>query len=536
MGFYLNNIALYSLYESETVKPYFVDKTMLLKELFPLVKEGKNYLCITRPRRFGKTVMANMIGAFFAKDFDSSSLFKGLKIADIAGYRENRNQHNVIYIDFSRYDDSCSSYQAYISNIKELLREDLHLAYPQCRFREKGSVSEDFVRIHQMTRERFVFVLDEWDAIFHMPFVTEEEQKSYLLFLKDLLKDQPYVSLAYMTGILPIAKYSSSSELNMFLEYSMVTQERFSDYFGFTDSEVDELYSRYESLQVLPAVSREELRVWYDGYHTASGESVYNPRSVVAALSNNRIANYWTSSGPYDEIFYYIKRNVAEVRNELALMVAGEAIPVKVQEYAATSMSLQTKEEIFSAMVVYGFLSYEDRSVSIPNRELLERFEDMLKKEKDLGYVNRLAKESERMLKATLEGDTATMAEILEYAHDTEAPILRYNSEAELSALSNLVYLSARDFYDIQREDKAGTGFVDFIFYPKYNRSADCIILELKVGHTPEKAIGQIKQKRYQLRFAGKIGERPYYTGRILAVGISYDKESKKHSCKVEVL
>lgn len=536
MGFYLNNKAVYSLYKSEASKPYFVDKTMILQELFPLIEEGKSYLCITRPRRFGKTVMANLIGSFLVKDIDASEVFDRMKIAEYPEYKTHLNQHNVIYIDFSKMDDSCSSYQDYISNIKELLREDLHGAYPQCQFREKGTVAEDLMRIHQKTEEKFVFVLDEWDAVFHASFVTENDQKSFLLFLKGLLKDQPYVSMAYMTGILPIAKYSSGSELNMFMEYSMVTQERFSDYFGFTDSEVDVLFERYQGRTTAPSITREELREWYDGYHTASGERVYNPRSVVAALTNNKIANYWTSSGPYDEIFYYINKNIADVREDLALMVAGEAVTAAVQEYAATSMNLQTKEEIFSAMVVYGFLSYEKRRVSIPNRELMERFADMLKKEKSLGYVYRLAKESERMLTATLQGDTDTMAEILEYAHDTETPILRYNNEAELSALINLVYLSARDRYDIQREDKAGKGFVDFIFYPKYDRSADGIILELKVDSTPEEAIAQMKEKKYGLRFRGKLGEERLYQGRILAVGISYSRKNKKHLCKIEVL
>ena len=164
MGFYLNNKAVYSLYKSEASKPYFVDKTMILQELFPLIEEGKSYLCITRPRRFGKTVMANLIGSFLVKDIDASEVFDRMKIAEYPEYKTHLNQHNVIYIDFSKMDDSCSSYQDYISNIKELLREDLHGAYPQCQFREKGTVAEDLMRIHQKTEEKFVFVLDEWDG------------------------------------------------------------------------------------------------------------------------------------------------------------------------------------------------------------------------------------------------------------------------------------------------------------------------------------------------------------------------------------
>lgn len=535
MGMYLNNMCAYLAYKEVSESQYFVDKTLLIQELMSGVEESAKYICITRPRRFGKTIMANMIGAFFSNVCDSSKIFDKLKIALEPEYRRYLNRCNVIYIDFSEVDDECTSYTSYIGNIKEILREDLHRAYPNVFFREKGTVSEDLKRIQNETGERFLFVLDEWDAFFHMPFFRKEDGKKYLLFLKGLLKDKSYVSLAYMTGILPIAKYSSGSELNMFLEYTMAAEERFSEYFGFTEKEVDELYERYAANTPNAKVTREGLRMWYDGYSTRSGERVYNPRSVVASLINNNFGNYWTSSGPYDEIFYYIKNNIAEVQEELALMVSGEAVMSNVQEYAATSMELQTKDEIFSAMVVYGFLSYEDGKVSIPNKELMDKFADMLRRESSLGYIYRLAKESDRMLQATLSGDTKTMEEILSYAHNTETPLWRYNNENELTAVVNLVYLSARNFYDIEREDKAGIGYVDFIFYPR-RKGADCIILELKVDAAPEEAIQQIRNRRYALRFQGKLGEERQYTGRILAVGISYTREKKEHRCKVEIL
>ena len=178
------------------------------------------------------------------------------------------------------------------------------------------------------------------------------------MFLKDLLKDRAYVYLAYMTGVLPISKYTSGSELNSFAEYNMATMVMYSDIFGFSDAEVDELYAKYLELTASPKVTREGLKIWYDGYHTAAGNLLYNPRSVVLALQNNQLYNYWTSSGPYDEIFYYIKNNMQAVRNDLALMVAGERIAVKIQEYAAMLLKLDTKQQIFSAMVVYGLLTY----------------------------------------------------------------------------------------------------------------------------------------------------------------------------------
>lgn len=536
MGIYLNSKRAYQIYQNEKRRPYFVDKTMLLTELFPAVEQGTSYVCITRPRRFGKTVAANMLAAFFGKGYDSSALFGNLNVAKKPGYEEHLNRHNVISVDFSEVPRNCRDYGDYIERIERILLKDLIQAYPAADIDMDDAVWDALKAVFAAyDGEKFIFVLDEWDAVFHMPFLTKQDESEYLRFLRNLLKDQPYVSLAYMTGILPITKYSSGSELNMFAEYTMVTETRFSDYFGFTSEEVDYLYQKFCETTPNPSFSREDLRIWYDGYHTKSGDRLYNPRSIVLSLTNNNLGNYWTSSGPYDEIFYYIEQNVDDVRNDLALMAAGEAVPAAVREYAATSMNLTTREEIFSAMVVYGFLSYEDGRVSIPNKELMDKFDEMIKKETGLGYVNRLAKESDRMLAATLAGDTDTMAEILAYAHNTETPMLSYNNEAELAAVVNLVYLSARDRYRIEREDKAGIGFVDFIFYP-YKRDEDCIILELKVDYSPETAIRQIREKQYALRFAGRLGEEAPYTGRIIAVGISYDRESKDHRCKIELL
>ena len=536
MGLFLNTLSPAMLYEEIAGSKYFVDKTEFISMVAERIGTSNKYLCLTRPRRFGKTVMANMLGAFFTKNGDSRRLFASLKVSKDKQLMQQLNQYNVIYIDFSRVGGDSSSYTGYIENIIAILKNDLHKAYPQVDYRLGGNVSEDLERITAATGERFIFIFDEWDAIFHTSFITEEDRKSYLLFLKDLLKDRAYVYLAYMTGVLPISKYTSGSELNTFAEYNMATMVMYSDVFGFTDSEVDALFAKYLQATDRPQVTREGLRVWYDGYHTAAGELMYNPRSVVLALQNNQLYNYWTSSGPYDEIFYYIKNNVQAVREDLALMTAGERISVRIQEYAAMLLELNTKQQIFSAMVVYGLLTYDNGQVFIPNKELMDKFNELLLTKESLGYVHQLALKSELMLQATVHGDTETMSSILAFAHNTETPLLSYNNETELSAIVNLVYLAARDRYYVQREDKAGLGYVDFIFYP-YNQHDDCLILELKVDHTPEEAIAQIKEKQYALKFAGTMGDvHKRYDGRILAVGIGYNKKDKQHRCKVEVL
>ena len=536
MGFYLNSAAPYFLYKSEASSPYFVDKSQLLEELFPFVEQGNKHVCITRPRRFGKTVMANMIGTFFEKGIDSHETFDLLKISGSDSYQRHINQYDVIYIDFSKMPNECNSYSMYISRIEKKLKKDLTKAFPDSEIDIEDSLWDILDQIFiDYDGQKFIFVMDEWDNIFHRDFVTENDKKSFLLFLSNLLKDHAYVAMSYMTGILPISKYSSGSELNMFMEFKMTSMEVFGEYFGFTDEEVDNLYEKYLHLCKTPQVSRERLREWYDGYFTVSGKRLYNPRSVVMALRFNQISNYWTSSGPYDEIFYYIQNDISQIKNDLALMVSGEGIKAKVDEFAASAMELKSKNQIYSAMVVYGLLTFNNGKVFIPNKELMLKYEELLQNERSLGYVYQLAQISDQMLEATLSGDTQRMANILQYAHNTESPILSYNNEIELSAIVNLVYLSARNKYQIEREDKAGKGYVDFIFYP-WNVSEPCIILELKVDSSPEEAIQQIRDKDYILRFRGKLGENRNYTGKILGVGISYDRETKEHQCKIEIL
>lgn len=536
MGTYLNSVAPYEAYKDIAGTRFFVDKTDLIGEIISAaVTDGQRYFCITRPRRFGKTVMANMLGAFFGKAADAEAVFRSLKIAGCDCYSDHLNQWDVIFIDFSRLPRDCKSYETYIARIQNRIHQDLSEAYPQYAFSMEGAVWDHLQVIFEKTRTRFIFIMDEWDAIFHKDFINEEDKKRFLEFLRDLLKGQAYVQIAYMTGVLPIAKYSSGSEINMFQEYDMASKERFSEYFGFSDLQVDQLFAVYQKTVKNAKVTRDDLEKWYNGYHTAAGARLYNPRSVICALTDNQISSYWTNSGPYDEIFYYIRNNIQDVRDDLILLVAGERIEIKLQGYAATSVELSTKNQIYSAMVVYGLLTYEHGAVFIPNRELMEQFQELLLTKDSLGYVYSLAKKSEEMLKATLTGNTDRMSAILKYAHNTESPIFFYNSEIELSAVVNLVYLAARDKYRVEREDKAGKGYVDFIFYPE-QKNEDALILELKIDSTPEQAVRQIKEKEYAVRLRGKLGEKANYTGRILAVGISYDRKTKEHACMVEAL
>lgn len=535
MGYYLNSREPIENYKIAVGSEYFVDKTRILSELIPYINQMDRDICITRPRRFGKTMTANMVAAFFSNAFDTSDIFEHLAIVKKEKYREYLNQYNVVYIDFSKIPRSCKSYEQYIGRIERRMLKDLMLAYPDAEIQPDEAVWDAFSDVFQFYGEKFIFVIDEWDCIFHKDFLKESERKDYIEFLAALIKNQAYVAMTYMTGILPIAKYSSGSTINNFLEYTVATQAKFSGYFGFSNEEVDALYEKFLKKNAEPHLTREDLRFWYDGYCTLDGQKLYNPRSVVYALSNNQIASYWTGSGTYSEVKGYIVNDVAGIKTDVALMVEGVPVPVNVREYAASSMELGTKDEVFSAMLVYGFLNYENGCVSIPNGELMEEFKSTITQAAEYNYLRDFERESQRILDVTLAQDADAVAEALGFIHDTESPHKIYMDETELASTVKLAYLAARTRYRIEREDQAGKGYADFIFYPR-NGMDDGIILELKVDRTPQAAIKQIRDRDYALKFQGKMGEKPLTTGKILAVGISCQKGSKKHQCKIEVL
>ncbi|MCD7814163.1 MAG: ATP-binding protein [Lachnospiraceae bacterium] len=536
MGYYLNPVDIIDIYKRETVKPYFVDKTEMLKELIPLVEQQGSCLSVTRPRRFGKSVMAAMIGSFFGKGVDSTEMFSHLKIGREKDYAKHLNQHNLIYIDFSRDVSECSSYKEYITIIKKRLIRDLKKAYPNADIFEEDSIGAILRTISlEYNNEKFLMIFDEWDYVFHKNYFAEADRGKFTAFLGDMTKGRAYVEMAYLTGVLPIKKYSASDTMNHFDEYNMANSDVYDEYFGFTDEEVDELYLRYLENHDKAEFSRDDLAEWYDGYQRENGDSIYNPNSVVRALTRNTLKNYWAKAGEYDELKDYVLDDVDGMREAVMLLAAGEPVEADLSEYASTATELKYRDEILSVMTVYGYLNYSNGRVRIPNKELEMEFDRIMRTESKYSYMRELEKESARILQATYDGDEDTVGKILAIVHTTESPLKAYNDEAELSGSVKLAYIAARNKYDMQREDQAGIGYVDYIFYP-HNRSDDGIIIELKVDDSPETALKQIKDKNYALKFQGKLGEQPKTTGRIILVGIGYCRKDKVHRCKIEIL
>ncbi|MGL4761942.1 MAG: AAA family ATPase [Sarcina sp.] len=517
MRMYLNANKPLENYKDLYSSKYFIDKSLLIESLNEVILTSDKYVCITRPRRFGKSSVADMLGAYYSKAVDSKEIFNTLNISEREDYDKYLNKYNVVNITFNEIPDNMKTYEDYINNIINQLKKELRSLFDIEDFDESDSIKRLFTK----TGEKFIFIFDEWDYIFNNNIFTEN-QNDFLEFLRNLLKDQPYVALCYMTGVLPIKKYSSGSALNMFDEFTMLNDTIYSEYFGFTEPEVKLLVGK-QNLLVF-----DEISEWYNGYVNELGNRLYNPRSVVKALQNRKCKSYWTNTGAMDEVLEYLKYNILEIRDDIIEMVSGEEIDIIIdEEFRAGQATPKTKEEIYSAMIVLGFLSYHDGYLKIPNKELMREFEKALR-DKSFGYVSKIIENSKKMLKATLDGKTEVVEEILHEIHNSEIPIFQYNDENSLSCVVTLGYLSARDTYRVEREEKTGKGYADFTFHPRRKRDT-AFILELKKDAKPEVAIKQIIEKEYVQKFKLEYSN-------ILAVAICYSSITKGHECIIKKL
>ena len=531
----LNTKSALILYQELLNSEYFVDKSAIIENISKRIRTNTKYVCLTKPRRFGKTSILNMLGTYFGKAYNSKDIFDKLQISKSKNYRTYLNKYNIIHITLNDLPEDGNTYEHYISLIRESLIDDIKECYPQLKDTKFRKLSE----LLTATEDEFIFMIDEWDYIFSHELYPEH-QGDFLEFLRDLLKDRPYVALTYMTGVLPIKKYSTGSALNMFKEYTMLKDPFFEKYFGFTESEVEMLCEKQTAL------SMDEIRDWYNGYQTKDGSRIYNPRSVICALEDAACQSYWTRTGKMDEVLFFLKYNIAEVRDDVVKMVNNMAVEIDIEkEYSAGQGNPVNRKDIYAAMVIYGLLSYHDGELRIPNKELMIEFENALEDD-EFGYVAELVSSSNEVLEATLNKKGEVVASYLHNIHNSELPILKYNDENSLSCVVTLAYLAARNKYRVEREEKsvrssskavspldetsrtakshAGKGDVDFIFYPK-RKNHPGIIIELKADAAPETAIAQIKEKEYSEKL------RKVNVKKILAVGISYDTREKEHQC-----
>ncbi|MDE5570454.1 MAG: ATP-binding protein, partial [Prevotella sp.] len=326
---------------------------------------------------------------------------------------------------------------------------------------------------------------------------------------------------AYLTGILPIKKYNTESALNNFMEYSMLNPGQLSGYYGFTKEEVLVLCQKHD-------MDFSEMEKWYDGYKIGNKPSVFNPNSVMQAIWNRKCRSYWASTGAYDVVASYVQMNFEGLKDAIINMLGGGSCKIDPTSFQNTMSIIKSKNDVLTLLVHLGYLAYDgDKSECyIPNQEVGgEMVNDI--KDTNWHHVIESVNESQTILQAVLDKDEQTVAHCVDKAHDENTSILSYNNENSLACVLSLASYDAKNDYTFHRELPTGKGFADIVLIPRKNNLQPAILLELKYNKSADAAIEQIHRKQYQSKVLQAHEE-------VILVGINYDRESKRHECRIE--
>ena len=524
MGSYLNPGS--TAFQGSLRSQIYIDKSGLIEKTNTVLGTEQKYVCVSRPRRFGKSMAANMLSAYYDRDCDTREFFDKLKISQSEGYLEHLNQYDVLKINMQDFLSGTHSMDEMLEQLQKQVMKDLKIRYPE--YAKEDNLIFVMRNIFSNTHHPFIILIDEWDCLFREYQKDKEAQKKYLDFLRAWLKDQDYVGLAYMTGILPIKKYGSHSALNMFIEYSMTDPGDVAQYFGFTEEEVDTLCQEY-------GMSFEETKAWYNGYglwtHSRDGDqfySMYSPKSVVEAMLRHKFGTYWNQTETYEALKVYIQMNMDGLKDSVVEMLAGGSVRINTGTFSNDMTTFATKDDVLTLLVHLGYLTYDSlkEEVSIPNKEVSKEYVNAIST-MDWKEVITSVEASRKLLNSLWDMNEEAVAEGIDKAH-REISILQYNDENSLSCTINLAFYFAREYYTIVRELPTGKGFADICFIPrKIHADKPAVVLELKWDKNARGAISQIKEKDY-------VDALKDYHGNLLLAEINYDKKTKKHSCIIE--
>ncbi|MCQ2314497.1 MAG: ATP-binding protein [Bacteroidales bacterium] len=520
MGIYLNpnNVLLKQARNSEI----FIDKSMIIAETNRLLNSEDKFLCVSRPRRFGKSMAGNMISAYYSKGCDSRKLFKDLKIAQHPSFEKYLNKLNVIKIDLNGEYMMLKDKSRLIDVVSESVKAELSEQFG-ISFSPDDSLAWSLLKVYTKTNETFVIIIDEYDVL-----VREEAPQSlfkdYLTFLNSLFKNStlsPAISLAYLTGILPIVRDKIQSKLNLFTEYSMTNAGCLTEFVGFTAEETKGLCEQY-------GMDYEECRRWYDGYNMKTIKEIFSPRSVVSAMQNREYNCYWTQTGSYEALKLYILMNFEGIKDDVVTMIGGGKVDVNVYKYLNTMTDFHSKDDVFTYLIHLGYLAYdsETKQCYIPNSEIREQWVISVEYEADYKPIIKLINDSKQLLEATINKDAAAVAAALTESHMRTTNPLTYNNEASFQSAIGLAYFYANLKYTVIKELPTGKGYADLALIP-YVPNIPAMIIELKNNKSAESAINQIREKKYDDLLE-------HYRGRMLFVGINYDEKTKEHECVIE--
>ena len=528
MGFYINagNENLREALSSEI----FVDKSLVLQKFCGLMNTKQKFLCVSRPRRFGKTTVRDLMVAYFSKGCDSREIFSNLKIADppkkdnepAFDFKKNLNRFNVLSIDLGGLFSSSQDKKDILINLKNWLLQDFRKEFPDIEFSESDPISKMILDAYDKTKTQFIIIIDEYDVLVREQ-IPEDIFRGYLELLNSLFKNNelsPAIALAYLTGILPIVRDKVQSKLNVFKESTMLEPFGMEEFFGFTKTEVKALCKQYK-------MKFKECEEWYDGYKIGK-ISVYNPNSLVEAMMRRDCANYWQATGSYEVVSDYIKLDYDGVKTAVLDMLTGREVPVSVVDFKNRLDEIKTKDNVLTYLIHLGYLNYDKKTklCRIPNKEIKQEWESAVRDSDNFSKIAEMIRDSDKLLYLAQNGVAEEVAAALDKAHTEVTSALNYNFESSLQTAIMLAFYTARTKYTIIQELPAGYGFADIGFIP-INKKDPAILIELKCNQDADTAIKQIKNKNYPKAFEN-------YLDNLLLVGVNYDTKTKIHECVIE--
>ena len=501
----------------------YVDKSELIALTNKVIDTEDQYICVTRPRRFGKSVTVKMLNAYYSKGCDSKALFSDLKIASSPDFESHLNQHDVIYLDMTEFADNKDNGNKYLENLNTNVVSELKDTYRDFFDKDKSYSLPEAIRC---LKKRFIFIIDEWDFVFREYPNNSTLQENYIDLLRALFKGagERFVNLAYITGILPIARYNTQSALNNFSEYTMLNPGPFSQYYGFTENEVKTLCEKYK-------LDFETTKFWYDGYKVGEYE-LYNPNSIIELINHGTYKSYWSATAAYDLVKEAINLNFEGLKDDIIKLCSGTSIRIyDIESFNTAEKNFPNKDSIYVYLVHLGYLGYndEDSTIYVPNEETRRELLHSVRDNHWPQYESAL-KLSEQVVVATENKDTETVANLLAKVHEDKVPVLEYNSESALRYVVLMSYLAAeKDYLAPLNEFPTGKGFADIVYLPKKvsKNGKPALIIELKKDASAKVALEQIKERDY----VSRVKE---YTDNMLLIGINYDSKSKQHSCIIE--
>lgn len=503
----------------------YIDKSDLIGIVNSSLNSERQFMCVSRARRFGKSMAAKMLNAYYDHSCQSEELFHDLKIVKNPSYRKHLNRYPVVYVDMTNYITRYKDSGDLVPHIQMDVIAELKEAYPHVKYGVDDTLlSVLYAIVQQAEPSKFIMIVDEWDAILRESRLEHDEGEKYIDFLRLLFKSGNSLSVfagVYMTGILPIKKYKTQSALNNFEEYTMISPGEMSASFGFTDEEVTDLCNRND-------VDKEQIKIWYDGYRIGEQKSIYNPLSVIRAVRRRYCESYWSNTGTYETVAHYIKMNYEGLKDDVIQLLAGEACGVNTKSFQNDVNIVNSKNDILTILIHLGYLSYDRDSGKcyIPNKEIGIEFENAVE-ETGWTIVSDALRQSERLLHWTIEGESERVADAIDRIHSDNTSILQYNDENSLACVLALAYYAAKNKYAMIRELPTGKGFADLVLVPRRDVDLPAIVLELKYNHSAKTAISQIKDKHYTDSLLDYIGD-------VVLVGINYDKRTKHHQCSIE--